>query len=111
MTKKAAKQGRKQDGTRTDTTITMSTAMQQLMLPLLLAMDATKKGLLGFVQQMGMAVLTELLATEAAMLAGPKGKHDPERAFHHWGTTSSSLCFGGRNGTRSRDSLMNPLTQ
>jgi putative transposase len=97
MTKKAAKQGRTQEGTRTDTTIAMSTAMQQLMLPLLLAMDATKKGLLAFVQQMGMAVLTELLATEAAMLAGPKGKHDPKRAFHHWGTTSSSLCFGGRN--------------
>jgi hypothetical protein len=31
-------------------------AMQQLMLPLLLAMDATKKGLLSFVQQMGMTV-------------------------------------------------------
>jgi hypothetical protein len=44
-------------------------AMQQLMLPLLLAMDATKKGLLAFVQQMGMAVLSELLATESAMLA------------------------------------------
>ena len=31
--------------------------MQQLMLPLLLAMDATKKGLLAFVQQMGMVAL------------------------------------------------------
>ena len=86
MTKRAAKQGRTQEGTRTDTTIAMSTAMQQVMLPLLLAMDATKKGLLAFVQQMGMAVLTELLATEAAMLAGPKGKHDPKRTFHQWGT-------------------------
>ena len=49
--------------------------MQQLMLPLLLAMDATKKGLLSFVQQMGMVALSELLATEAALIAGPKGKH------------------------------------
>ena len=42
--------GRKQD----TTPVAMSVAMQQLMLPLLLAMDATKKGLLSFVQQMGM---------------------------------------------------------
>jgi hypothetical protein len=38
-------------------------------------MEATKKGLLSFVQQMGMTVLSELLATEAAQIAGPKGKH------------------------------------
>ena len=38
---------------RTQATIAMSVTMQQLMLPLLLAMDATKRGLLSFVQQMG----------------------------------------------------------
>lgn len=43
-------------------TIETSVAMQQQMLPLLLAMDATKKGLLSFVQQMGMTVLQELQA-------------------------------------------------
>jgi transposase-like protein len=75
----------------------MTVATQQLMLPLLLAMDATKKGLLAFVQQMGMVVLSELLATEAAMIAGPKGKHVPERTHNHWGTTRTPLCFGGRN--------------
>jgi transposase-like protein len=75
----------------------MSVAMQQLMLPLLLAMDATKKGLLGFVQQMGMVALSELLATEAATIAGPKGKHAPGRAYNHWGTGSTAICFGGRN--------------
>jgi transposase-like protein len=75
----------------------MTAAMQQLMLPLLLAMDATKKGLLAFVQQMGMAVLSELLAAEAATIAGPKGKHVRERTHHHWGTTRTPLCFGGRN--------------
>jgi putative transposase len=64
----------------------MSVAMQQLMLPLLLAMDATKKGLLSFVQQMGMVALSELLATEAAQIAGPKGKHIEGRTHHHWGT-------------------------
>jgi putative transposase len=83
-------------------TLVMSVAMQQLMLPLLLAMDATKKGLLSFVQQMGMTVLSELLATEAAMLAGPKGKHLPGRTHHHWGTARTPIAFGGRNVTLER---------
>jgi hypothetical protein len=67
------------------------------MLPLLLAMDATKKGLLAFVQQMGMAVLSELLAVEAVEIAGPKGKQVAGRTHHHWGTTSTPIAFGGRN--------------
>ncbi len=71
MKKRAAGRGRKQE----ETPVAMSVAMQQLMLPLLLAMDATKKGLLSFVQQMGMVALSELLAKEAAMIAGPKGRH------------------------------------
>jgi transposase-like protein len=75
----------------------MSVAMQQLMLPLLLAVDATKKGLLAFVQQMGMTVLSELLAAEAAQIAGPKGKHLAARTHHHWGTATTPICFGGRN--------------
>jgi transposase-like protein len=75
----------------------MSVAMQQLMLPLLIAMDATKKGLLAFVQQMGMIALQELLAVEATQIAGPKGKHIASRTHHHWGTAATPLCFGGRN--------------
>jgi len=42
MKKRDAVKGRKQE----QTPVTMSVAMQQLMLPLVLAMDATKKGLL-----------------------------------------------------------------
>jgi transposase-like protein len=75
----------------------MSVAMQQLMLPLLLAMDATKKGLLSFVQQMGMVALSELLATEAATIAGPKGQHIAGRTHHHWGTATTPVGFGGRH--------------
>jgi len=93
MKKRASGTGRKQE----TMPVPMTAAMQQLMLPLLLAMDATKKGLLAFVQQMGMVVLSELLATEAAMIAGPKGKHVEERTHHHWGTASTPVCFGGRN--------------
>jgi transposase-like protein len=93
MKKKAAIKGRKQEETST----TMSVAMQQLMLPLLVAMDATKKGLLSFVQQMGMVVLSELLATEAELIAGPKGKHVENRTHHHWGTGTTPVSFGGRH--------------
>jgi transposase-like protein len=93
MKKRAAGTGRKQE----KTPVTMSVAMQQLMLPLLLAMDATKKGLLSFVQQMGMVALSELLVTEAAMIAGAKGKHMEGRTHNHWGTGSTPVSFGGRN--------------
>src|SRR5277367_4817906 len=93
MKKRAAVRGRKQE----KTPVTMSVAMQQLMLPLLLAMDATKKGLLSFVQQMGMVALSELLVTEAAMIAGPKGRHIEGRTHHHWGTATTPVGFGGRH--------------
>jgi transposase-like protein len=93
MKKRAAVRGRKQE----KTPVAMSMAMQQLMLPLLLAMDATKKGLLSFVQQMGMVALSELLVTEAAMIAGPKGQHIEGRTHHHWGTATTPVGFGGRH--------------
>lgn len=92
MTKQAAV-GREKQGD----VVPMGIAMQQLMLPLLLAVDATKRGLLAFVQQMGMTVLQELLAAEAAMIAGPKGKHMPGRTHNHWGTANTPIAFGGRN--------------
>jgi transposase-like protein len=97
MKKRAAVRNGKQGNV-----VTISTAMQQLMLPLLLAIDATKNGLLTFVQQMGMAVLQELLATEAAMIAGPKGKHTAARTHHHWGSARTAIAFGGRNAVIER---------
>ena len=78
MKKRAAVGARKQEGAG----MTMGVATQQLMLPLLIAMDATKKGLLAFVQQMGMVALSELLAMEAAQVAGPKGKHNEGRTHN-----------------------------
>jgi transposase-like protein len=84
------------------TSIPIGVATQQLMVPLLLAMDATKKGLLAFVQQMGIAVLTEMLEQEATQIAGPKGKHLGNRSHHRWGAARTSLPFGGRNVTIER---------
>lgn len=83
------KQGKTSEG--------ISAAAQQLVLPLMMAFEATKNGLLAFVQQMGMMALSELLAKEAEMIAGPKGKHRRQREYNHWGTTETRLPFGGRN--------------
>jgi hypothetical protein len=107
MTKKASTRNEKQETrktkssatatTRSTTTIAMTLATQQLMLPLLLAIDAAKKGLLSFVQQMGMAVLAEVLATEASAIVGPKGRHIAERTHNHWGSKRTPVSFGCRN--------------
>ena len=71
--------------------------MRQMMLPLIVGAEATRRGLLAFVQQMGMLALRELFDGEAEQIAGPKGKHAPGRTHHHWGTTRTPLPFGGRH--------------
>lgn len=75
----------------------LATVMQQLVLPIVVGVEATKNGLLAFVHQMGMLALQELFAVEAAAIAGPKGKHAKGRTHHHWGTAKTLLPFGGRN--------------
>jgi transposase-like protein len=73
-----------------------SFALHQLVLPMMIASDAIKKGLLAFVQQLGMLAFREMLEAEAVAIAGPKGKHVQGRVYHHWGTASTPLPFGGR---------------
>lgn len=94
MTKKAVGETKKQGATAPEA---IGAMMQQLVLPLIVGIEATKSGLLAFVHQMGMLALQELLATEAAALAGPKGKHQKGRTLHHWGTARTALPFGGRH--------------
>lgn len=93
MKKRAARKG----GTQESVSPAMASALQQLMLPMMIASGAIKSGLLAFVQQMGMLAFAELLHAEAAAIAGPKGRHAKDREHHHWGTTSTSLPFGGRH--------------
>ncbi len=93
MKKRAAEKSRRQGVVPQST----SMALQQLTLPMMMASEAIKNGLLAFVQQMGMLAFTELLHAEAAVIAGPKGRHAKDRVHHHWGTTSTSLPFGGRH--------------
>src|SRR5208283_4210219 len=93
MKKRAAEKVRKQECVSPSASI----ALQQLALPMMIASEAIKKGLLAFVQQMGMLAFSEMLEAEAAENAGPKGKHTEERTHHHWGTARTTLPFGGRN--------------
>lgn len=95
MNKQVATRDRKQESSMAMPSF--DAMVQQLVLPLFVGIEATKKGLMAFVHQMGMIALQELLAIDAAALAGPKGKRNAERTHHHWGTTKASLPFGGRN--------------
>jgi putative transposase len=94
MSKKAAGKSGKQEG---NAPASLAAMVQQLVLPIVVSVQAAKQGLLEFVHQVGLLALQELFAAEAEAIAGPKGKHNAERLFHHWGTTQTVLPFGGRN--------------
>jgi putative transposase len=64
--------------------------------PMLAGMTTTRQHLLAWVHAQGLAALDELFREEAMALAGPKGRHHPERTHHHWGTAATELTFGGR---------------
>jgi putative transposase len=68
----------------------------QLLLPMLQGIAETRAGLLAFVYQQGLEALERVLQADAEALAGPKGKHLPDRTHHRWGTTQTSLPLGGR---------------
>jgi transposase-like protein len=70
--------------------------LAQLMEPMLAGMTTTRDDLLAWVHAQGLAALDELFREEAGRLAGPKGRHQPARTHHHWGTTAAELTFGGR---------------
>jgi transposase-like protein len=93
MKRKAAERVRKQGVVPSATSV----ALEQLRLPMMMATEAIRKGVLAFVQQMGMLAFREMLEAEAEEIAGPKGRHATERTHHHWGTTSTTLPFGGRH--------------
>ena len=71
-------------------------APEHLVEPMLAGMTTTRQHLLAWVHAHGLAALDELLREEAAALAGPNGRHHPQRTHHHWGTAATELTFGGR---------------
>ena len=77
-------------------------ALAHLVEPMLAGMTTTRQHLLAWVHAQGLAALDELFREEAVALAGPKGRHHPQRTHHHWGTTATELTFGGRRVQVSR---------
>jgi len=63
---------------------------------MLAGMTTTRQHLLAWVHAQGLAALDEVFRADAVALAGPKGRHHPERTHHHWGTAATELTFGGR---------------
>ena len=57
---------------------------------------AAREGLLAMSVAAGMAVMQTLFEAEIAAVAGPKGKHDPNRAAVRHGTGRGSVTLGGR---------------
>src|SRR5213592_965797 len=71
-------------------------ALAHLVEPMVAGMTTTRQHLLAWVHAHGLAALDELFREEAMALAGPKGRHQPRRTHHHWGTAATELTFGGR---------------
>src|SRR6266404_4371932 len=63
--------------------------LAHLVEPMLMGMATTHHDLLAWVHAHGLAALDELFGAEAVALAGPKGRHQPQRTHHHWGTAGS----------------------
>jgi putative transposase len=64
-----------------------------------------EEGLLAFAVGTGLKVLNVILESEATALAGPKGRHDPDRAAVRHGTDSGLVSLGGRQVEITRPRL------
>jgi transposase-like protein len=57
---------------------------------------AAREGLLALSVGVGLRVVHELMEAEVTEIAGPKGKHDPERTASRHGHEDGSMTLGGR---------------
>lgn len=55
-----------------------------------------REGLLAASTAVGLEVMAELIDAEVTELAGPKGRHDPDRTAVRHGTEAGSVTLGGR---------------
>ena len=63
---------------------------------------AAREGLLAMSVAAGLAVMAAMFEAEITEIAGPKGKHDPDRAAVRHGTESGSVTLGGRRVSVTR---------
>ena len=59
-------------------------------------LEILREGLLAMSVSFGVSVLVELMNEEAASIAGPKGKRNPDRKANHWASSPTSVVLGGR---------------
>lgn len=69
---------------------------QQLLLPMIEGIVHSRRELFAWIQQVGIKALGELFELDVVEMAGPKGKHCPERSHYRWGTAPIVLPFGGQ---------------
>ncbi len=55
-----------------------------------------REGLLAMSVATGLKVMAAMMDAEVAELAGPRGRHDPQRTVNRHGSTSSSVTLGAR---------------
>jgi putative transposase len=55
-----------------------------------------REGLLAASVAIGLEVMGELIDAEVTELAGPKGRHDPDRSAYRHGTEDAKVTLGGR---------------
>lgn len=58
--------------------------------------DRMREGLLAASVEIGLQVMGELIEVEVTDLAGPKGRHDPNRSAYRHGTEDGKVTLGGR---------------
>jgi len=64
--------------------------------------DAIREGLMAFSCAAGMVVIAEMMEEEITAMAGPRGKHDPDRTAERNGSAPGSVVLGGRKVPVSR---------
>ena len=69
---------------------------QQLLLPMIEGIVASRHELFNWIQQVGISALRELFELDAVELAGPRGRHCAQRSHYRWGAAPIVLPFGGR---------------
>jgi len=69
---------------------------EEAMLALADIAGAAREGLLAMSVAAGMAVMQTMFGAEVTAVAGPKGKHDPDRAAVRHGAGRGSVTLGGR---------------
>jgi transposase-like protein len=63
---------------------------------------AIREGLMAFSCATGLLVVAEMMEQERTAIAGPKGKHDPDRIAERNGSAPGSVVLGGRRVAVSR---------